>query len=208
MQGEKEVSFEAETGSQLEALYNEKGIRPTVTRIISIADVQQELSSNRAPVLLHIVAAVREVAGAIYLDFSSTLHRIRTFEPDSVGLETSMTTTHLSNLLSGLKPPPFVVLDISRPYSPTEAVRMLLLRNRFATDLFELGNTRGILGCGLAAPRDRLAISSSIIEQLLYDTVSSGLGQLRSEPMDDLEQILSRRAAALWTNDPDDRLFI
>ena len=44
---------------------------------------------------------------------------------------------------------------------------MLLLRNIFATELFELGMVRSVLGCGFATPGERHALSATIADASL-----------------------------------------
>jgi hypothetical protein len=82
--------------------------------------------------------------------------------------EASLTTaSFLGRLFHGLPRPPFVVLNITHPLNEAEAVRMLLLRNIFATELFELGMVRSVLGCGFATPGERHALSATIADASL-----------------------------------------
>lgn len=205
--GEEEVGFESGSGSRLEDVYYNLGLKPEISYSAGPNTLFKDLQSTPPPVLLHMVAAVREDSGGICLDFASTAHRAESFNIDSGLKELSITAFRLDRMLASLPNAPFVVLDIGRPYNLTEAVRMLLLRNLFATQLFELGHVRGILACGLANSGERLAISSLGVEPLIHDTVTAPFERLRSGPTGDLEYILPRLAAALWTNRPDDRLF-
>jgi hypothetical protein len=84
---------------------------------------------------------------------------------------------------------------------------MLLLRNLFATQLFELGHVRGVLGCGLDLPGQQLHSTTQIVEGLVKASIVETLQRLHRSPATDLDEVLSRRAAALWTNSPSDRLF-
>lgn len=103
------------------------------------------------PAVLHLSAAVREFGGGLFLDFQSAEERTFARRGEYRGF---WTATLLDRVLAGLPSPPFVILDILHPLNDAEALRMLLLRNLFAADLFGLGHTAGILGTGLAGPSD------------------------------------------------------
>lgn len=205
--GEEEISHENVSGGQLEDVYHSFGIIPALSFNPDPERLYQELRSGAPPTLIHIIAAVREASGGTYLDFESTRHRAASFEIDSGISELSVTAFRLDRMLAALLQPPFVLLDVARPYNLTEAVRMVLLRNLFATQLFELGHVRGVLGCGLAQPWERLSLAYEIVEALIHNTVARALRRRREPAQMSLEEALPRLAAALWTNSPDDRLF-
>jgi hypothetical protein len=206
---EDDVSITTSSGFRLEEVYFRHGIAPTIMHVDNVKVLFEAMNRNEPPALIHIVAAVREGSGGAYLDFASTTHRLESFGDGSSYGEASLTTaSFLGRLLRGLPRPPFVILDITHPLNAAEAVRMLLLRNIFATELFELGMVRGILGCGLATPGERQELSAIIADALLSDGVTAPIHRLRAEPPSHLDQLLPRHAAALWTNDPEDRLFI
>jgi hypothetical protein len=207
---EDDVSFATASGGRLEDVYDRSGVRPTVTHVSNVKDLFDTMVSNLPPTLLHVVAGVREGSGGTYLDFASTSHRLESLDFGSNYGEASLTTaSFLSSLLGSLPRPPFVILDITHPHNSAEAIRMLLLRNIFATELFDFGKTRGILGCGLALPEERIALSAVVVDALLADRVTAPIRGLRAAGApDDLDHILPRQGAALWTNDPEDRLFV
>jgi tetratricopeptide (TPR) repeat protein len=206
---EDDVRIESASGFSLASVYSGLGAAPIATDVSDVELLFRAFNWNQPPELLHVVAAVREGSVGVYLDFGSTSHRVQSMEGGSrySGAD-QITASFLSKLLGNLPQPPFVVLDITHPRNDAEAVRMLLLRNIFAAELFEFGAARGVLGCGLARPDEREGLLSWIIEALLYDRVPAAIRRLRSEPLGDLGHVLPRLAAALWTNDPEDRLFI
>jgi len=206
---EDDVSIAASSGFGLEEVYHRHGIKPGVIHVSNVNVLSEAMNRKEPPALVHIVAAVREGPSGAHLDFASTTHRLESFGGGSNYGEASLTTaSFLSRLFNGMSRPPFVILDITHPLNATEAVRMLLLRNIFATNLFELGMVRGILGCGLATPGERQELSATIADALLSDGVTAPIHRLRAEPPSHLDHILPRHAAALWTNDPEDRLLI
>jgi hypothetical protein len=200
------ITLESTSGSSLVEIYYPHGIKPATIQVTD-AGTLKLLASGPPPVLMHIVAAMRDASGTPYLDFSSTRSRIETFGADIVRTETNLSASRLANFLANRSDPPFVILDITHPYNSVEAARMLLLRNRFATELFDYGATRGVLACGLSRPFERVALSATIVDALLSGPVISALHALRTGPAEDFESILSRHAVALWTNNPEDRLF-
>lgn len=58
--------------------------------------------------------------------------------------------------------PPIVVLDPARPSTQTEAGRHLLLRNRFASQLFALGNAPIVVATGLFSSYDRNVLETFV----------------------------------------------
>jgi cellulose synthase operon protein C len=189
-------------------VYYSLGIEPHISFNPDPERLFEELLYNTPPpTLIHIIAAVRETSGGTYLDFVSTARRTASFDFDSRISELSMTAFRLDRILAALREPPFVVLDISRPYNMTEAVRMLLLRNLFATQLFELGHVRGVLGHGFAQPWERLTLSYKIVEFLVRHNVAQAVHREDGPSPTKLEEALPHLAAALWTNHPDDYLF-
>jgi hypothetical protein len=209
--GEEEISFGTGSGSQLEDVYSGLGLSPIVYRTRGDASLVKDMFAGIPPVLLHIVAALREASHGTYLDFASTSHRTeiysKSFDTTTQVDDLSLSAFSLDRMLSSYPVPPFVILDIGRPYNITEALRMLFLRNLFATQLFELGHARGILACGLADSNERLALSSLCVAPLMQGTVTDAIKSLRAGGPGGIEFVLPRLGAAPWTNRPDDRLF-
>ena len=101
-----------------------------------------------------------------------------------------------------------LVLDNARPSNPAEAVPMLLLRNLFASRLFERGHLRGILGCGRALPDQRLLLATRWIEALLLGSPAWARHALADGGAADLDACLAQAATALWSNTPNMPLFV
>lgn len=226
-----EISFEASSGMRLEWIYERSGIP---VRVLHDPDPEVFLGAmaGQVPAIVHIVAAIRETNfGGAALDFESGSRRaslvsqqgmllkgrpIADVDRPGRGAGLSMTLAFLSRSLKGLSHPPFLVLDITSPPNLAETVRMLLLRNRFASDLFETGTVRGILGCGLAPPGARFEMTRDIVGTLTREglpgvcqVLRPGDGASRGDLLAraPIEESLSRLGAALWTTDPDDRLY-
>lgn len=202
----QEVALAATSGEQVEPVYHKEGARPQVVHRPDGSSLFRHLAKREGTALIHIVAAIRDSSIGPFLDFESTAERTRhlaTPNTDSVQLSASA----LDRALAAVPQPPFLLLDIARPHNTAEAVRMLLLRNLFATQVFELGHVRGILGCGLGLPEDRAPLLRFILPRLLHDIVSTPL-RLRPPPSRNLERDLAWQAMALWSNNPDDRLFV
>jgi tetratricopeptide (TPR) repeat protein len=215
-QEEEELDYANTTGTRLEDVYSQFGV--TVERIgaVPVNRLHESLQHGEAPpVLLHLVASMREGQhDAVFLDFGGTLRRSASYGPtkkisSETGLEeTTLSVDRLDRLLSMFPEEPFLVLDIARPSNPAEAVRMLLLRNLFASRLFERGHVRGILGCGLARPDQRLLLARRWIEPLLLRSPAEARQSLADGVAVDLEGCLPQTAAALWSNAPGIPLFL
>ncbi len=214
--GASEISSSNDSGFEVDQVYRGYGIDPVMTIGSSRGPEGSKLGTS--PVLLHIVAALREASSGVYLDFSTSEYRAASLGQDATVFEISLTAFRLDRFLASFPLPPFIILDVGLPYNRAEAVRMLLLRNLFATQLFELGHVRGILGCGMANPSDRYLLTSRFVSALVNGTLIDALDSLRSEVPGfsgrlndfaerDLEYVLPRFCAALWSNQPHDRLF-
>jgi cellulose synthase operon protein C len=216
-QPEGELSFVSNSGGSIEQFYDRYGATtahylPTnpAERLTAAIDQGFKLS------IIHISGALRETSGGIFLDFEDTRDRGATYRGANTNTlrrtrDLEFDVSGLHHRLQTLMWPPFIVLDVPYAFNVTEAIRMLLLRNRFATQLFELGFVRGILGCGLGPPEDAFELNRNIVMGLMTQSVSATLRDLRRRPVGDgdpFNQALSITGAALWTNNPDDQLFI
>jgi len=162
--------------------------------------------SGRPCAVLHIVAAVREFSGGIFLDFESTEGRIEQRRGEE---HSFLTPTYLDRVLASLKQPPFVILDIAHPDNDAETVRRLLLRNSFADHLFQLGNTCGVLAAGLvdrfnqeftAGPLIREVMNGAPMAQVLRLVRAN---QQSTSPHYPLASELPSLGAALFSDHPD-----
>lgn len=117
----------------------------------SLSDALRDSPRYRQAAVVHLSAGITIAAGTAALD----LGEVRSPGPRSVDRPTDqlLTVSGIDRVLrSGARSPwaPLVVLDVPRPPTDTEAGRLLLLRNLFASDLFELGTTAAVIGTGLA----------------------------------------------------------
>jgi tetratricopeptide (TPR) repeat protein len=204
-------SFAASSGGSIEEFYERHKANPSVLRNADPRFMLEAMQSTPEVTLIHIACTLRETSGGIYLDFEDTRMRGKSFgiaakDTSREALDLHLSVTRVDRALQGLRTPPFVVLDVANPYNVTEAIRMLLLRNRFAAQLFAMGHVRGILGCGLASPQDRYELSQATVNALMTKSVGETLADLR-RPGGSLEDLLPGMGSGLWTNNPDDRLF-
>jgi hypothetical protein len=90
-----------------------------------------------------------------------------------------MLLSPLPQLLDTPQPRPLIILIVRRPPGTAEAARQLMLRNLFATELFHLENTGGIIAGGLTDPEMQREVAQKFITGL-------GVGQ---SPGDTLREI-------------------
>lgn len=131
-------------------------------------------------------------------------------------MELLFTPTRFDDTLSKMPQPPWVVLDIASPTNLAEAVRMLLLRNTFASQLFGLGHVRGVLACGLAPPEQRFDVTREVVFSLIRGGPRRVVGALRRELSSlgaggegsRLENALPRSALGVWAANPRDAEWV
>lgn len=199
-------SYQGKAGVDLERLYY---FAANTVPAVSYAPTPEQLLgelSGRPCAVLHIVAAVREFSGGIFLDFESTEGRIEQRRGEE---HSFLTPTYLDRVLASLKQPPFVILDIAHPDNDAETVRRLLLRNTFADHLFQLGNTCGVLAAGLvdrfnqeftAGPLIREVMNGAPMAQVLRLVRAN---QQSTSPYYPLASELPSLGAALFSDHPD-----
>jgi hypothetical protein len=203
-------SLGASSGGSIEEFYARYYAFPGVLRDADPTLLHETIKQTPQATLIHIACTLRETSGGIYLDIEETRVRGTSFGIDYKDTNRDVADLHLNvsrvdRALQQLQIPPFLVLDVANPFNTTEAIRMLL-RNRFATQLFDLGHVRGILGCGLAQPWGRYELSQATVGALMTKTVGETLAELRQATAS-LEDSLPGMGSALWTNNCNDRLF-
>ena len=174
------------------------------------------------PSVLHINCAVRDTGGGISLDFASTESRATQFGDDS-GFESLggasidrelpqqelvWTTTRLARVLELPWGPPTVIVDIDAAHNPAETVRRLLLRNRFCSQLFQIGGMQAVLAVGLSVDERRTDTTLDWIQGFVSGGASRALLALRAKqswgpPVHEFAAALPRYGAALWAHDSD-----
>jgi len=165
------------SGLNLRELYEE--------RLIETAEVFEpdlELLGQKfveyQPHVIHLAGTLRESSHAweVYLEFGEGSYvRKQTYS-------SSITTNDINHMLKRLpdnQPRPLIILGVRRPPGTAEAARQLMLRNLFATELFHLENTGGIIAGGLTSPEMQREVAQKFIV---------GLGAGRS-PGDALREV-------------------
>ena len=221
-EGSGDIVFESGSGGSLEGVYGAFNGRfqLAVLHDPHPEEVMKELQSFR-PDTIHIVATMREATGGLYLDFATSEsradeyvtrrggnveQRIKTRLGASQGHDLTWSTTRLARVIQSYRPID-VILDIAASSNLAETVRMLLLRNRFAGELFQLAPLRTLLACGLAHDSERLHLTFNMLERGIAGGVFGALHALREgKPHDDLVRVLPRLGAALWAHGPDDSM--
>jgi Caspase domain/Putative peptidoglycan binding domain len=109
---------------------------------------------------------------------------------------------------------PLVILDPPMPGSPFDMVLQLFLRNAFAAELFRLGNAPVVLATGLMPAATSPELKRDLIRAGSTGATVGGLltrirGSLSpgSSPRLPIEKLLFPMGTALFTHDPDTRLF-
>jgi hypothetical protein len=222
---EQEGSFASNSGFELEDVYYSKVPKagtdevPVTVQFNPVPDdFEVELSKCR-PALIHFAGTLRESSGGVYLDFESSDSRSLDYAseyPDEIQKPATLiyNADRLDRILTLLPSPPFIILDILRTQNPTESLRMLMLRNQFAGQLFRLGHVRGILGAGLALPWDLWPITQILVTAVSeHRSATEALAALREPALRPrlesltLDQVVPRFAAALWLSDPNSPVY-
>jgi hypothetical protein len=195
---------QAISGFDLRRLYSLAETSPAVSYAPAPEELAKDLGSHPCAVI-HIVAAVREFSGGIFLDFESTEGRI--YEERGLGFS-FLTPTFLDRILASLEQPPFVILDIARSDNDAETLRRLLLRNTYADQLHRLGNTCGVLATGLADRFGQESLIDPLVRQLTMGVpISMILRHIRANqqptsPYHPLISELPSLGAALFADEP------
>lgn len=133
-------------GSQSEGFdvveaYRSHGYRVSVVEEASPDDLKAVIARQR-PQVVHLAGRLEPDAGGYAIDIGSS---------DRLGGRPRLIEVRqLSSLLSSRRlPAPIVVFEPARPSAPAEAVRHLLLRNAFASQLLALSDTSAIVATGL-----------------------------------------------------------
>jgi hypothetical protein len=99
--------------------------------------------------------------------------------------------------------PPIVVLDPARPSYQTEAGRHLLLRNRFASQLFALGSAPIVVATGLFSSYDRNVLETFIGTLASGGAIAEACAAVRAEARDvrrGLDEVLASLGVALFVD--------
>jgi hypothetical protein len=156
-------------------LYDDLGFNCTYINLSSAEQRRDDLMSAVArfrPQLIHIESSFRQnpTSADVYLVFGaqSTSDRLLNDGPASDLVQLS--TTWLNDALASLPDTmlrPLVILEGQRTPSLSSTIHQVLLRNTFASELFRLGNTSGVVATGLFRyAEDRPRLLKPLINQL------------------------------------------
>jgi len=191
-QERRKRGFERTSRRTLVDIYTSHGLKATVAEAANEAitdTIRRGMEGEEAARVLHLQCPLGESYRQLYLELGST---------DGSGL----TLETLIGLLpaSDKTRPPTVILDPPRPADDLETARQLLLRNRFALDLYATGRVRAVLCTGLFEPSN-----VQLCAERLAHTMST------NPPLRDLLTFVQRdldgdrfatRGAALFVDNP------
>ncbi|HYJ40684.1 MAG TPA: hypothetical protein VEW08_07835, partial [Steroidobacteraceae bacterium] len=218
-QGSGDISLESASGGSLESLYTVRNGAPDFHVLFDpTPEMLIETLQRTRPTIVHINAAMRELQGGIFLDFESTesradergaRHGALTKYAQSASVaserrELVWSTTRLGRTLQSAPEPLTLVLDIAASSNLTETIRMLLLRNQFANQVFQFAPMCALVGTGLASEYERFELSRAMIDGLLAGGAFGVIRALRDCPTNNVGDLLSalpRLAPALWAHD-------
>lgn len=202
------ISDAADSGFAVESLYYEAvGFdRVSTLKGPDLESIRSQVSAVR-PAVIHIIAQLRETKSGVYLDFEGADRRLRYSSPQSFQIESfrsdSLNSETLSRLLYSLRP--LLILDITQPHNRADSTRMLLLRNRFAAELFQTGFFRAVLATGLEPSGTRQSLERLIVD---HAKGNSTLGDLLLAIHNQARAALvNAETTALFTDDPFGRIF-
>lgn len=200
--------------SLIEWLYRDFYFTTETTDSIELDSLRKLLASFH-PDVIHILSSFREIhtTGQIYLDFGYTEPLYSTSQSTSLSGGGGRSFNQLSAasvndalaLLPRAKLRPLVILDAISPTGITEAIHQLIYRNTFASELFQLGNTSGIIAMGLAMDnelRDTLAhdLVSGLANTKTFGSVVNAMKKHRRSRA--LAREIPTLGIALFTNEP------
>ncbi len=138
------TGYESTFGVDLYRLYDSAGYRVELLEAHDIGALTSYVA-DPTTAIVHIAAGIRlTFGGVVSLDLGRSLSK-RAMEGSD------WTASLLGRALTGSGEAPLVVIDVPRPSSGSEAARQLVLRNRFAADLFDALTTSAVLATGLMA---------------------------------------------------------
>jgi len=206
------ISLESVSGFSIEFLYKKPLGRVGVLSMREPApDELRETISRLQPGVIHLVGQLLEESTGVTMDFEGSGRRFQERIKKGVSqkrLQSRLDPERLIRYLAGQRP--FVILDVTLPDNITDQLRMLLLRNRFAADLFRSGQVAGVLATGLQAPYDRIVIAEKIVSAVVRgDSPGKLVRELRPPGVPkELEDAISQYSAALFSNDPTEPMLL
>lgn len=201
------------SGEDAADFYSEHGWVPEILADPTLEQLRAALANK--PDVLHLSASAAEnpTLGGVFLDIGRDIgDGLERLAFETAGVRTPMRSEGLSvrALASVLEPlpsrtSPIIVLAPPMPSGPTEATRQLLLRNAFASDLFQLGVTPAIVATGLTeSPLEEDTTSARLVAGLSGDTpLREVVATMRAVPRHTGFVRSSAFAVALFVHDAD-----
>ncbi len=203
-----DISEEASSGFSMEHLYLETQRKDYVATLgAPHPDQLQSALVSLRPQVVHIIGQVVESTAGVYVDFEGSDRRIAKVKGLELGAR--LDASRLVRYLAPVKHAPVVILDITAPENITDVVRMLLLRNRFAAELFQSGAVRAVLATGLTGADERESFARALVSGVHDNTSLAFLWHsIRDddEPQD-LLGLLSHCSSALFAHNPYARIL-
>ena len=169
-------------------------------------------SASAGPVaVIHVVAGMSEApgTGGASLDFGRA-DELGDSDPESREASFGFSPRSIASLVRRVSTDisaPLVILDAPVVPTATELARQCFLRNEFATELFNLGGTPGVLAIGLGSPRVQEGVYSRLIDLLRRAAcVGDIIEAIREhDPIGartSLDRVLGTAGAMLLAHDP------
>jgi cellulose synthase operon protein C len=181
-------------GTDLRRIYGRAGFKVSIVENPTIRMLAQALKETR-PQIIHLCPSMkRSMSSGVYLDFGateSTAKRPTTdhapLSKEATGESNYFSLSAVGKLLSDFSADkairPLLILDVPRPPVTSEAVIQLVLRNAFASEVFRMGSTCGVLATGLMDRRQQM-YAQLIVDKLAMKRGPGYLiGELRKIPL-------------------------
>jgi tetratricopeptide (TPR) repeat protein len=204
-------------GGSLQRLYDEFRFDTHIVEVTSPAGLPETLAkalNTFKPQLLHVESSFKTAAtsGQVYVEFNvgaghteSEHDYLKQSSDSPTYSRAQLSATMFNDIFAGLpawSPRPLVVFEAQKPPGDSAAVHQLLMRNSFASELFQLGNTGGVMASGLFHhPDDRLRALTGLLAGL-SDGASLGDAFNASALQTPGEFGRQLSAPALFTNNP------
>ena len=161
-----EVRGAAVTGFDVEGLYERAGWQTTVLEDPTRGELTEAIAKARADVV-HVNVAVAENSrtGGLYLDVGRDIGGSGSIQIENVQRAQGVPVADfVDSLRSQQGVSPIVVLDPPAVPSHTEAARQLVLRNAFASDVFQLGVVPAVIATGLLQGDEYWDVASELLK--------------------------------------------
>lgn len=158
-------------------------------------------SRRREPLaLIHLCSGLRDTGLDVYLDFAASEGEEISSLGGELGALTPKGLGHLLQLFPREKLSPLVLLDALWTPGRSERARQLLLRNAFASQLFELAAGAAVLATGLTDPEGRAPLYESLMESLAGGRSLAEVAALLRHQVSDSGDRLPFAATALFAH--------